>query len=165
MGALSVLEAAARGEDRIEKLVLAGVAFPLAVSERLLAAAKANDHLALELIDQWSFAPTRRFGGNRNPGIWMSGNSLRLMERSRPNVLHTDLAACNGYANGLVAAASVRCSTLLILGASDLMAPPRNARALADTLPSSRIAEIPDCGHAMMVEQPDAVLDALRDFL
>jgi pimeloyl-ACP methyl ester carboxylesterase len=27
------------------------------------------------------------------------------------------------------------------------------------------VVTIPDCGHALMAEQPDAVLDALRAFL
>jgi pimeloyl-ACP methyl ester carboxylesterase len=50
---------------------------------------------------------------------------------------------------------------VLILGARDLMAPPRSAADLAGALQRSRTVKLPDCGHAMMVEQPDAVLDVL----
>jgi pimeloyl-ACP methyl ester carboxylesterase len=45
------------------------------------------------------------------------------------------------------------------------MAPPRNAEALVATLNDKRVVVLPDCGHAQMAEQPDAVLDALRGFL
>ena len=51
------------------------------------------------------------------------------------------------------------------IGARDLMAPPRSAKALIDTLAGVEVATLPDTGHAMMAEQPDAVLDALRRFL
>ena len=38
------------------------------------------------------------------------------------------------------------------------------AAALAEALPGATIVSL-DCGHFMMSEQPDAVLDALREFL
>jgi len=80
-------------------------------------------------------------------------------------VLHTDLLACQVYAGGLAAAERVRCPTLAILAARDIMAPPKNAQSLVATLPESRVVTLPECGHAMMAEQPDGVLDALRSFL
>jgi pimeloyl-ACP methyl ester carboxylesterase len=165
MGSLATLAAAARHPDRVGRIALVGPAVPMAVSDALLDAAKAGDHLAFELINGWSFSTGKQLGGNRMPGVWMTGNSLRLIERTRPGVLHTDLAACNEYAGGLDAAAAVRCPALLILGARDLMAPPRNAEALVATLRDKRVVMLPDCGHALMAEQPDAVLDALRAFL
>jgi pimeloyl-ACP methyl ester carboxylesterase len=165
MGSLAALAAAARHRDRVSRIGLVGAAVPMPVSDVLLAAAKADDHLAFELINGWSFSPGKQLGGNRVPGLWMIGNSLRLIERTRPGVLHTDLAACNDYAGGLDAAAAVRCPALLILGARDLMAPARSAEALVAALPDRNVVMLPDCGHAQMAEQPDAVLDALRGFL
>jgi pimeloyl-ACP methyl ester carboxylesterase len=97
--------------------------------------------------------------------MWMMGGALRLMERSRPGALFVDLQACNAYANGLVAAAAVRCPALLVLGARDLMAPPKAAQGLIDKLAEKRVVTLADCGHAVMAEQPDAVLDALAAFL
>jgi len=93
------------------------------------------------------------------------GSALRLMERMRPGVLHTDLLACHTYSTGLEAASRVRCPTLVILGNRDVMAPNRNARALIDALPDRQVVTLADSGHALMAEQPDAVLDALRGFL
>jgi len=59
----------------------------------------------------------------------------------------------------------VRCTALLILGSADLMAPPKSAQALMQTLRDKQVVTLPACGHAMMAEQPDAVLDALRAFM
>ena len=109
--------------------------------------------------------PSDQLGGNPLPGVWMTGNAMRLMERLRPGVLYVDLHACQHYADGLAAAAGVRCPALLILGQRDLMAPAKNATALSTALAGCRVVTLPDCGHSLMTEAPDAVLDALRAFL
>jgi pimeloyl-ACP methyl ester carboxylesterase len=165
LGALSCLAAAASSPARVSKLALLGPAVPMAVSDALLDAAKADDHVAYELINGWSHSAPRQIGGNRVPGMWMTGAALRLMERTPPGVLYTDLLACNAYADGLLAASKLRCPTLAVLGQRDLMAPAKSATALCDALADVRVVTLSGAGHAMMAEQPDAVLDALRGFV
>lgn len=165
LGSLAALETAAREPERVTKLALLGPAVPMPVSDTLLDAAKANDHVAYELIVGWSHSHARQLGGNAVPGLWMTGGALRLMERSAPDALHSDLVACHRYEGGLDAAARVRCPTLAILGERDLMAPPNSAQALIEALANRQVVMLPGCGHAMMAEAPDAVLDALRRFL
>jgi len=162
MGALAALEAAAHRPERITHLALLGPAVPMAVSDDLLAATDRQDHVAFELINGWSHSAGKQLGGNTIPGLWMLGQNMRLMERSRPGVLATDLAACQRYANGLEAAAAVRCPSLVVMGSRDIMAPPKAAQALIATLADPRVVMLPDTGHALMAEQPDAVLGALR---
>jgi pimeloyl-ACP methyl ester carboxylesterase len=165
LGALAALEFAARHPGRVCRLALLGPSTPMPVSDDLLAAAASNDHVAYELINGWSFSAGSQIGGNTVPGMWMLGNAMRLMERTRSGVLAIDLAACNRYANGLPAAACVRCPALVVIGARDIMAPPRNARALIEALRDVRTVTLPETGHSLMTERPDAVLDALRTFL
>ena len=165
MGALACLAAAASHAPRVRKLALLGPSVPMPVSEVLLEAARADDHVAFELINGWSHSTPRQLGGNQVPGMWMTGAAMRLMERSRPGALHVDLRACNAYAGGLDAARGVRCPTLVIMGERDLMAPSRNAGPLLEALPDVRKVVLRGAGHALMAEQPDAVLDALRGFL
>jgi len=165
MGSLAALDAAGRHPERVTRLALLAPCVPMPVSETLLAAARANDHAAYELITEWSFSPGNQSGGNQQPGVWMTGNALRLMERSRPGVLYVDLSACNGYVDGLAAAPGVRCPVLVILGERDRMAPARGARALISALAEPRVVTLADTGHSLMIEAPDAVLDALRAFL
>jgi pimeloyl-ACP methyl ester carboxylesterase len=45
------------------------------------------------------------------------------------------------------------------------MAPPKSAQALIAALADRRVVTLPGTGHALMAEQPDAVLDALSAFL
>lgn len=165
MGSLIALETAARHPERIAKLALVGTAVPMPVSEALLAASKADDHLAYDMINAFAHSAPAQLGGNRVPGLWMMGSSMRLMERSAPGALFADFSACNGYAQGLEAAAQVTCPTLLVLGRRDLMTPMKAAKDLGAALPKAQIVAIDGAGHALMAEKPDEVLDALIGFL
>jgi pimeloyl-ACP methyl ester carboxylesterase len=164
MGSLVALETAARHPARVAKLALVGTAVPMAVSAPLLNASKTNEHLAYEMINVYSHSNAAQFGGNRVPGIWMMGSAMRLMERSGSGVLHADFSACDAY-DGLEAAAQIKCPVLLILGKRDQMAPIKAAQALATAIPNARKVALEGAGHALMTEQPDAVLDALIGFL
>ena len=165
MGALAALECAARSPSRVRQLALLGPAVPMEVSDDLMDAARDDEALAFELINGWSFSAGKQLGGNAVPGMWLTGNALQLLHRTRPGVLAVDLGACRNYQTGLAAAAAVQCATLVLLGARDLMAPVRSAKALVATLPNARCVTLPESGHALMGEQPDVVLDALRGFL
>ena len=165
LGALAALACAARHPARVTRIALIGPSVPMPVTDLLLAAARADDHAAFELINGWSVSAGKQLGGNAVPGVWLTGNAMRLMERTPPGVLFTDLCACNAYAEGLAHAAAVRAPALVVTGQRDLMAPPRNALALRAALADVRAVELPDTGHALMAEQPDAVLDTLRTFL
>lgn len=165
MGALVALETAARHPALVECVALLGVAVPMPVSDALLGAARRGDHAAIDMINVWGHGARGALGGNPAPGLWMMGGAARLLERAPPGVLHDDLAACNAYARGLQSARGLHCPALLLLGETDLMTPPRAARELAAALAGARVVTLPGCGHMMMAEQPDEVLDALIDFL
>lgn len=165
LGSLVALDAAGRFSDRVLKLALLAPSVPMPASDALLAAARDDTNLAYELITGWSFSEVHKLGGNQQPGVWMTGNALRLMQRCAPGVLHADLVACHQYAAGLTAAAAVRCPTLVITGERDQMVAARNARLLTTALPDVRTVLITGSGHSLMAEAPDAVLDALRTFL
>ena len=165
MGALAALQCAATHPDRVERLALLGPAVPMEVNDDLMTAARHDVHLAYELINGWSFGGRGRMGGNAMPGMWMAGAAMRLLERNAAGVLASDLAACRDYAGGLAAAARVRCPVLAIVGGRDLMAPGRNARALAAALTDVTTVRLEQSGHALMAEEPDAVLAALHTFL
>ena len=165
MGSLSALEAAAMFPGRVSRIALLGNATPMPVSQSLLDAARDDTRRAEAMINAWSHSPHGHIGGNTAPGMWMYGASRRLMARAERSVLFNDLSACNNYAQGLESAAKVRCPALLLCGSRDQMTSPKGAQTLAKTLPDARLQVLAGAGHAMMAEQPDAVLDALRVFL
>ena len=95
----------------------------------------------------------------------MLGGAVRLLERSRPGVLHADLAACNAYRGALEAAAKITASTTLILGERDAMTPLKSGRALAEALTNPRIVVLRGAGHLPMIEAPRETLAALKGAL
>ena len=166
MGSLIALETARRDPARIAGLALLGTAAPMKVSDALLASTLEDQAGAIAMVAQWSHAPV--------PATADAAGEPSLQERSRqlmahiaaegpPGLLHTDLAACKAYAGALDAVAALDCPVLFILGRLDKMTPPRAAASLTQAARHGIIVEV-DAGHAMMAEQPEAVLDALAAF-
>lgn len=169
MGSLIALEAAARNARCVARLVLVATAYPMKVSDALLEAARDDEPRALDMINLWSHS-TAMGGlshkpGNPGPGFCLVWGNLRLMERQNRGVLLTDFAACNAYSNGEAAAAAVTQPVLVVVGERDNMTVARSGRALAQRLARASVLAIPGCGHDVMGEAPDALLDGLRTFL
>jgi len=55
--------------------------------------------------------------------------------------------------------------TLLICGTDDVISPVTEMRTIADAIPRSRFVVIPRAGHMAPLEQPEAVNQAIREFL
>lgn len=164
MGSLIALEGAARFPDRIKRLALLGTALRMPVHPDLLQAAQENLPLASELIASWGHGRVGHLGGTAVPGMSLIGGGVSLLSTGTPGVLGQDLAVCNAYGGGKEAAAKVSCPTLCLLGAEDRMTPAREGKKLADALAGSELSVLSGAGHMMMLEAPDATLDALRQW-
>jgi pimeloyl-ACP methyl ester carboxylesterase len=160
MGALVAVECAARRPERVERIALIGVAYPMKVGAEFLEAARRNDHTAYDMETIWGHAAQVPLAGNPNPGMWMYGDTLARLRRLAPGVLHNDLKACNEF----VFDGAVKCPALFILGRRDVMTPPRAAAELQKKCADARTVTIDPSGHSLMAETPDAVLDALIGF-
>jgi pimeloyl-ACP methyl ester carboxylesterase len=164
IGGAIALEAAAALGERITGVALLGTAAAIPVHRDLLAAAREQPETAYRMMTAWAFGARAKMGGNPAPGLWMTGAAMALFARNAAGVLFTDLDACNAWKTGADAARKVACPALVLLGSQDIMAPTRNGRELAAMIAGSRTVTIPDCGHMMTAEAPDAVLDALIGF-
>ena len=58
-----------------------------------------------------------------------------------------------------------RVPTLVLSGANDLVLPVAHSEALADAIPSADYVVLPNAGHAVILEHPDAVGEALRNLV
>jgi len=61
--------------------------------------------------------------------------------------------------------AAIRCPTLLLVGEGDELTPPALADEMAQRIPGSRLVKVPDSGHLSTLEQPEAVTNALVEWL
>jgi pimeloyl-ACP methyl ester carboxylesterase len=164
MGSLIALEAAYSAPQRVSGLALLGATYPMRVSDTLLEAARSEQDAAIEMVAAWSHASWLPGPSTAGPGTSVRNAARRLMQRiaarGADGLFHTDFAACNAYANGEAAAASVACPTLFVQGRKDMMTPPRSAQLLTGGVKHASVVGV-DAGHAMMSEAPDAVLDAM----
>jgi pimeloyl-ACP methyl ester carboxylesterase len=165
MGSLVAFDVAARYPDRVTSLAMVGTSMPMPVGDLLLDNAEKDNHLAKEMINYWSHSTSAHLGGSQVPGIWMLGKLIRLLERSGPGVIYNDLLACEKYTEGIERSKNIQMPTLLILGEDDFMTPIKDAKALAETIPNSRTILIPNCGHAIVSEAPNDMLDALATLI
>jgi pimeloyl-ACP methyl ester carboxylesterase len=161
MGAVIALETAAHAPHLVDGLALLGVSSAMAVHPSLLAAARDEPDRAYDMMTGWCFGPAAKLGRNTAPGLWMTGGARALLDRNLDGVLASDLAACAGWTTGLDSARRVAAPTLAILGAHDVMTPARKGEALVAAVACARTVVLPDSGHMMMLEAPDATLDAL----
>jgi pimeloyl-ACP methyl ester carboxylesterase len=159
MGSLVAMTFAKAHPERCRALALLGTSAPMPVTERLLSAAQDDDHAAIEMANTWSHSPRGQIGANDNPGLWMLGVGSKLIERCAPGVFHADLTACNEFAPDQLAG-PISCPTLVIAGSADQMTPQRAGAAVADAT-DARLLVLPGCGHSMLSECPNEVLDAL----
>jgi pimeloyl-ACP methyl ester carboxylesterase len=168
MGSLIALEAAARAPERITRLAMLGTAYPMKVSEALLSTARDNPLKAIDMVNAFSISTTAAKPSYPGPGMWLHGSNRALMRRTQAaqtglNLFHHDFTVCDRYANGLQAAAQVRCPVSLVLGQSDQMTSPKMTGELAAAL-KARVVTVAS-GHNLMAEAPDAVLAAVREAL
>jgi pimeloyl-ACP methyl ester carboxylesterase len=165
MGSLIALNLAARHPRLASRLALLGTSTPMRVADPLLDAARANSHTAIDMANTWSHSRYGQIGGSEVPGMWMSGGGERLLERAGESVFFSDLNACNSFTNGAELAARVTCPSLVIIGAQDMMTAPVNSQSVAAAIPDSRTIVLEHCGHSMLSESPDAVLNALKSIV
>ena len=75
------------------------------------------------------------------------------------------MRACNEYQPGIERAQAVTCPVLLILGSEDRLTPVRGTRPLVDAFSAPGVEVLSGAGHTLMVEAPNAMLDALHKVL
>ena len=165
MGSLVTLEAAATYSDTkpLKSLSLVGFSYPMSVTPQLMDAAKNNPSQAYSMMTEWSH--TSRIGGEPVPGFWSPGMQMSMMENSAEGSIYANLQACDSYDGGEAALEKVTCPVLFLSGRLDKMAPAKLAVKHAENRDDAEILLIPECGHSIMSESPDGVLNGLKAFI
>ena len=167
LGSLVALEAAARLGERAAALVLVATAFPMVVPAELLRLAEEAPLHAIDRVNATAHSTLAARRPAPGPGTWLHGAGRALMRRQQAayaeaghgNLFRHDFGLCDAYHGAPAAAVQVRCAAHLILGAQDRMTLPASAAVLGEALRAS-VTTLP-CGHALMQEMPNALLNAL----
>jgi proline iminopeptidase len=85
--------------------------------------------------------------------------------------MHSDLAAIKVWESGLwqridarPLLAEIGCPTLVLVGEFDLICGPTQGRLIARTVPDAELVIVPDAGHFIAAEAPDAFADEIVKF-
>ena len=158
-GCLEILEYAHKYKNRLKKLVFIGGSYRMPVHQDLIDLAKNGDSDAVKLMMKWGFKDSKKFiGGNPVEKIIQSPRDIS-------EILATDLIACNNYSNGLDAAKSIDCPTMLVFGSDDKMLNLEVGKKFANLIKDSSIHIISDCGHMIMIEKAFEMREKVLEFL
>lgn len=84
--------------------------------------------------------------------------------RTPQAVLVGDLRACDRF-DVMARTGEMRLPTLIICGSEDRLTPPKYARYFRERIARSRLALIPEAGHYVQLERPEATTAAISEFL
>lgn len=158
LGSAIVQELALDHPEFVLGLILVGAGARLRIHPDILqsSASEATFHSTVKIIMEWAFsrqAPER-----------LVELASRRMAETRPSVLHGDFLACDAF-DVMDRVGEISQPTLVICGADDRLTPLRYAQFLAREIAAARLEIIPDAGHMVMLEQPQAVANLVKAFL
>jgi pimeloyl-ACP methyl ester carboxylesterase len=158
MGGAISLTLALNHPEHVLALGLVGTGARLRVAPVILenAANPTTFPVAVNAIMQRAFSP------HTDPRLMQLAG--QRMGTTRPTVLHGDFLACNSF-DVMESIGKIRVPTLVICGKDDQLTPARYSQYLADQLPKAQLMIIPEAGHMVMLEQPQAVATELSAFL
>jgi len=81
-----------------------------------------------------------------------------------PNILYRDLAACNAF-DCINRLQEIHLPVLVICGTEDRLTPIKYSQFLHENIGGSTLRIIPDAGHYVMCEQPEAVNQAIEQWI
>jgi len=155
MGAAVALELALRQHPRIKGLALMGAGARMRVAPAILQGLATDFESTSNVVAGYLFAdptPAR---------IKHAVSMLRLTGREQAL---RDFHACDKF-DAMERLGEIRLPVIAITGEKDAMTPPKFAQFLADRIPGAKARIIPEAGHAVFMERPDQVNEALAAFV
>lgn len=167
MGGRVALEVYRRAPQRVERLALLdtgyeGVAPGEAEKRAVLVEQAAREGIA-SIAAAWGLpmlAPVRR------TDTVLVEQVFDMVGRMSPAIYAAQTRALLGRPDAGDVLRSVACPALVLCGMQDGWSPPERHRRMAGLMPQAPLLRlVDDCGHMAMMEQPVAVLAAMREWL
>jgi len=156
MGGQIALACAAAWPERVGGLMLVGSGAKIPVAPRVFQVLEDDFAHAGEWLQRVAWSPsTPRELVER----WQS-----LSFTAEQDVAVADFRAVERF-DGEPLTARVKAPTRVLVGADDLLTPPSLARALTAQIAGAQLRIVPQAGHMLMLEQPDAFAAAIDELL
>ncbi len=156
MGGGITLQFALEKPDRLAGIVLVGTGARLRVAPEILTGVQTDLAGTSEKIARWCYAE-----GATPEELALYAQRTR---EAGSDVLHGDFTACDTF-DRLPDVGKIELPTLIVVGEADRMTPVKYSERLHEQIAGSELVVVPGAGHMVMLEQPAAVRDAVRNFL
>ena len=154
-GAIALTMALEYG-DELGGIVLVGTGARLRILPALLADAKNTPEQARSRLSHMAVATTTASS--------VSEAVVQEQTTPGPNILYRDLAACDVF-DIMKRLYEISIPTLIICGMEDQLTPVKYSTYMNQHIKGSTLRIIPDAGHYVMREQPQAVNSAIDEWL
>lgn len=164
MGGMLAMEAALQAPDRVRGLALLGTTARPDTPELIALRTQ-----AIGEFEQGRVEPLLRtnamFAFHRNHQARLLEDYLAMIGRAGAAGLIRQNRAVMARADLRPALPALAGRTLVVGGLDDALTPPDCAREIAAAIPGAQLHLLPECGHMLTWEQPDAVTALLMDWL
>jgi pimeloyl-ACP methyl ester carboxylesterase len=166
MGGYIALEIMRQAPDRVAKLALldtgAGPEVPERTTQRKPMIELAQQGRFAEITDHQFPLLVHR---TRHGDAALKAIVRAMNEETGPEAYCRQQRAIIGRSDLRPELAAIACPTLVLVGDDDQLTPPALAREMAAGIPGARLVMVPECGHLSTLERPQAVNEALIDWM
>lgn len=166
MGGYIAFEIFRQAPDRVAKLALLDTGAGADVPERT-----AQRKPLMQLAQQGRFAEITDdqfpllVHHTRHGDAALKAIVRAMNEETGPQAYCRQQQAIIGRADSRPGFAAIACPTLVLVGDDDQLTPPALAREMTAGIRGARFVVVPECGHLSTLERPQAVNDALVDWM
>ena len=156
MGGAIVQTLALTHPEVIHKIVLVGTGARLKVVPMILDGIKENFEETVQKIT--------RFAYSRKASSDLIERGISDLLRCRPDVLYGDFLACDRF-DIMSEVGKIDLPTLILCGEEDQLTPVKYSEFLHSQIKDSKIEILPNAGHLVMVESPQAFNEKIGEFI
>lgn len=156
LGGAVVLNVALRCPERIGGIGLVGTGARLRVLPELLELVEQDFQGAVELILSWAFSA--------EAGPKLRARARDQMLKNGQRALRRDLLTCDSF-DLMSKLDQISAPALIVCGRADGLTPVKYSEYLRDHIPKARLTVIEGAGHMVMLERPEQLNQAIREFL
>jgi pimeloyl-ACP methyl ester carboxylesterase len=154
-GAIALMLGLEYGTD-LGGLILIGTGARLRVHPNLLESARTTPQYAIHQLKDLAVASTH--------AATLPDMLIQEQGTPGPNMLYRDLAACNKF-DCMNRIEELHLPVLIICGTEDRLTPVKYSQYLHDKISGSTLCIIPNAGHYVMREHPEAVNKAIEQWM
>ena len=156
MGGAITQTVALAAPDLLRGIALVGTGGRLRVFPKLFELLESSYPAAVDFVTQYAWSPASAAA--------LKDGGRRAMLETRVAITTGDFRACDAF-DAMARLAQISRPALVIVGEDDQLTPVKYSEYLAGAIPGATLVRIPRAGHYVMLEQPDEVNLAIRQFL